>query len=40
MNFFKGLRDAEGVWVSEEAAFTKILVDFYGELFTTSNPQN
>ena len=39
-NFIKGLRDADGIWQSEEAAFTKVLVDFYAELFTTSNPQN
>ena len=39
-NFIKGLRDADGNWQSEEAAFTKVLIDFYAELFTTSNPQN
>ena len=39
-NFIKGLRDADGNWQSEEAAFTKVLIDFYVELFTTSNPQN
>ena len=39
-NFIKGLRDTDGNWQSKEAAFTKVLVDFYVELFTTSNSQN
>ena len=39
-NFIKGLRDNEGRWQAEEAIYTKILVDFYADLFTTSNPHN
>ena len=34
------LRDSEGRWQSEEGIYTKILMDFYANLFTTSNPQN
>ena len=39
-NFIKGLRDNEGRWQTEEGIYTKILVDFYADLFTTSNPHN
>ncbi|XP_075645403.1 uncharacterized protein LOC142616429 [Castanea sativa] len=39
-NFIKGLRDSDGRWQSEEGIYTKILVDFYKDLFTTSNPHN
>ena len=39
-NFIKGLRDSEGRWQSEEDTYTKIFVDYYADLFTTSNPQN
>ena len=38
-HFIKGLKDSEGRWQSEEGIYTKILVDFYANLFTTSNPQ-
>ena len=34
------LRDSEGRWQSEEGIYTKILMDFYANLFTPSNPQN
>ena len=39
-NFIKELRDSEGRWQSEEGIYTKILMDFYVDLFTTSNPHN
>ena len=38
-HFIKGLKDSEGRWQSEEGIYTKILVDFYANLFTTFNPQ-
>ena len=39
-NFIKGLRDSEGRWRSKECIYTKILMDFYADLFITSNPHN
>ena len=36
-NFIKGLKDSEGRWQLEEDIYTKILVDFYANLFITSN---
>ena len=39
-NFIKGLRDNCGVWQTEEGVISKMLVDFYAGLFTTSNPHN
>nr|XP_023921575.1 uncharacterized protein LOC112033027 [Quercus suber] len=39
-NFIKGLKDNEGVWQTEEGIVSKMLIDFYSELFTSSSPQN
>ena len=37
-NFTKGIRDRHGAWVTDEKAVADIFVDYYAQLFTTSNP--
>ena len=39
-NFIKGLLDDQGVWNREEEVVSALLVDYYGSLFTSSNPHN
>ena len=39
-NFIKGLLDDQGVWNREEEVVSALLVDYYGSLFTSSNPYN
>lgn len=36
-NFIKGIRDGDGVWHYDEGAVSKIFVDFYTNLFSSSN---
>ena len=36
----EGLMDANGVWQEEEQIIEEIVVDYYKNLFTTSNPRN
>ena len=37
-NFIKGIRDIQGVWVSDERVVGEVFVDFYSQLFSSSNP--
>ena len=39
-NFIKGLLDDQRVWNREEEVVSALLVDYYGSLFTLSNPHN
>ena len=39
-NFIKGLKDDQGVWQREEEAVSALLIDYYGSLFTSSDPHN
>ena len=39
-NLIEGLMDANGVWQEEEQIIEEIVVDYYKNLFTTSNPRN
>lgn len=39
-NFIKRFRDSGGAWQTGEGVISKMLVDFYSGLFTTSNPHN
>ena len=35
--FIKGIRDRDGVWQYDESVVSNIFVDFYTELFTSTN---
>ena len=37
-NFIKGLCDGNGDWQEDEDFFSTLLIDFYTNLFTSSNP--
>lgn len=39
-NFIKGLKDNDGVWQTEEGIVSKMLIDYYVDLFASSNPHN
>ena len=39
-NFIKGLMDDQGVWHKEEEVVLVLLVGYYENLFTSSNPHN
>ena len=39
-NFIKGLKDNDRVWQTEEGIVSKMLIDYYVDLFTSSNPHN
>ena len=39
-NLMEGLMDSNGVWQEEEQIIEEIVVDYYKNLFTTSNPTN
>lgn len=36
-NFIKGIRDEDGAWQSDEGVVSKIFVEFYTRLFSSSN---
>lgn len=37
-NEMRGLEDARGVWRSEEDEIASIIVDYFGNIFTSSGP--
>ena len=39
-NFIEGLLDANEVWQEDENKIKEIVVDYYTNLFTSSNPSN
>ena len=39
-NFIKGLRDENGTWQENEEVVSGLLIEYYANLFTTSNPRN
>lgn len=39
-NFMEGLLDANEVWQEDENKIKEIVVDYYTNLFTSSNPSN
>ena len=39
-NFIKGLRDENGTWQDNEEVISGMLIEFYANLFTSSNPCN
>ncbi|KAK9993931.1 hypothetical protein SO802_023634 [Lithocarpus litseifolius] len=40
LNFIKGIQDVDGVWQSDEGIVSKIFVEFYTRLFSSSNVQD
>ena len=39
-NFIKGLHDENGTWQENEEVVSGLLIEYYANLFTTSNPRN
>lgn len=39
-NFIKGIRDGNEVWQEGEEVFLVLLIGFYSQLFTSSNPHD
>ena len=39
-NFIKGLRDENGTLQENEEVISGLLIEYYANLFTTSNPRN
>ena len=37
-NFIKGIKDADGVWQTEEEVVSNIFVNFYTRLFSSTGP--
>ena len=39
-NFIKGLRDENGTWQENEEVISGLLIEYYANLFMSSNPHN